>query len=212
MSHYSLNEWSDYARAIVPAEARSRMERHLESGCTECNKAMGIFNKVIMLAQNEINYQPPDSAVGFIKGQFVVASPGGKLSLTARLAQLVYDSFRQPLPAGVRSFQGSPRHLVYRSGTFLVDVRLESAHHGSPACLAGQILDHSSPDRAMKDVSISLRSGAQEIASATTDQFGEFHLDLGLISKTDFQLAVWTDPSGPIVIPLRGIDLGGQSS
>jgi CheY-like chemotaxis protein len=147
-----------------------------------------------------------------VKEPLVVGRPGGKRSPAGRLAKLIFDSFGQPLPAGVRSFQGAPRHLVFRSGPILVDVRLEAAHHGNPASLAGQVLDHSNPGRVMKDISISVRSGPQEIAFATTNQLGEFHLDLGSISKTDFHLAVWTEPSWPIIIPLSGIDLGGRPS
>jgi hypothetical protein len=212
MSHYSLNEWADYIRGVTPEEERRQLQRHLESGCEKCRKLEGIWRAALKLAQKEINYQPPDRGVQFVKSLFVVVSPGGKLSPAAKLAQPIFDSFRQPLPAGVRSTQGSPRHLVYRSGAFLVDVRLEAAYQGSPARLAGQILDHANPGRAMKDVSISLRSGPQEIASVTTNQFGEFRLELGLIARTDLHLAVWTDPSGPIVIPLSGINPGGRPS
>jgi hypothetical protein len=212
MNHYSNNEWFDYVCGVTPAEDRSQLRRHLESACVKYKKLEGIWRTVQKLAQKEISYRPPDSAFRFVKGQIVVTSPSWKPSPVANLAQQIFDSFRQPLPAGVRSIKGSPRHLVYRSGTILVDVRLEAAPQGSPAYLAGQVLDLASPSCAMKDISVSVQIGEKDIASTATDQFGEFHLELDSMDDSAFHLAVWIEPSGPIFIPLPTPNSGGRPS
>src|SRR5207245_760053 len=123
MTHYSVDKWSDYVRGLAPAEEQRNMDCHLESGCENCKKVEGMWRATMKLAKKEIDYQPPDSALRFVMGQFGPTGLGGKLRPTARVAQLIFDSYRQPLPAGVRASLAAPWQLIYRSGTILVDVR-----------------------------------------------------------------------------------------
>lgn len=202
MKHFSSEQWADYVRGAAPVADQKEMKSHLEAGCKKCKKVVAVWRTVLELAQKEADYRPPDSAVRFVKDHFPLGRPQGKSSLAVRVANLIFDSFRQPLPAGVRSLQTSTRHLVYRADRVLVDVRLEPAREATPVALVGQVLDQSSPERTIKDVTVSIYNGQNEVASTSTNQFGEFQLELGPEVEKDLHLAVGLE-SNNVIIPLR---------
>lgn len=108
-------------------------------------------------------------------------------------ARLVFDSFLQPMPAGVRSVSQLPfRQLVYRSGSLMADLWLEPQTDSNVA-LVGQIVDSNKPDRPLDLTSVVLHGPKGRIAYATTNKFGEFRLSF------DFQ------PSAT-----REIEVGGN--
>ena len=55
------------------------------------------------VADQEAAYRPPDEALRQLKGDFALRRPKGLLERVAEQAALVFDSFRVPQPAGVRT-------------------------------------------------------------------------------------------------------------
>ncbi len=60
-----------------------------------------------------------------VKEPSTLRRPKELLERVARKASLVFDSFRQPLPAGVRVIGPSARRLLYKAGRYRVRLRLE---------------------------------------------------------------------------------------
>jgi hypothetical protein len=210
MKHYSSEQWADYLRATAPKRTMAEMKRHLETGCKRCEQAAGMWTTVLELAHKETGYQPPDSAVRMAKSYFAMCRIEEKQAMIPRLASLVFDSLRQPQLAGVRSMGSVPQHYLYRSGNLLVDVWMETVNPPATAALAGQILDMTSPTPAVKDMMVILRSGNAEVSATRTNQFGEFHLEIGERSSEDLHLTVHSDNKTSVIIPLKLIEGGRQ--
>lgn len=208
MRHYSSEQWVEYVRGTAPKHERAKMIKHLETGCKKCGQAVGMWATIQKLARKRPELQPPDSTVRVAKSYFAIYRIGGKQSLVPRLATLVFDSFRHPQLAGVRSLGLLPRHYVYQSGPMLIDVWMESANESAPGALTGQILDHSSLSQAVKDVPVKLRSGSADISVTVTNQFGEFHLEILPTTGPDVHLTIGDDQKIVVLIPLASIEPG----
>jgi hypothetical protein len=65
---------------------------------------------------------------------------------------LVYDSFRHPRPAGLRTAGASPRQLLYKAGRYTIKVQVEAAEAADRLCIVGQILDEHDPAAILRDI------------------------------------------------------------
>lgn len=108
-------------------------------------------------------------------------------------AHLVFDSFLQPMPAGIRGVSQLPaRQLIYQSGSLMADLWLERQTDSNNFALVGQIVDSNKPDRQFDSIPVVLHGRKGPIALATTTKFGEFHFNF------DFE------PSVTLEIEARG--------
>ena len=108
-------------------------------------------------------------------------------------AHLVFDSFLQPMPAGIRSVSQLPaRQLIYQSGSLMADLWLEPQTDSNNLALVGQIVDSNRPDCQFASIPVVLHGRKGPIAVATTTKFGEFHFSF------DFE------PSVTLEIEARG--------
>lgn len=176
MKHYKLVRWADYARNLVSPEERAEMEAHLE-GCALCRRRSGTFEKIVPIANAEARLVVSEAEVRSAKAIFVLQLPE-RVSILPRLrSALLFDSFREPLPAGVRSQHRVTRQTLYHAGEYSLDLRLEHEWGSRRVILVGQIASRTEPDKAMAGVPVSLLSGNRVLARAVSNQFGEFSLD-----------------------------------
>jgi CheY-like chemotaxis protein len=114
------------------------------------------------------------------------------LRRVTQAARLVFDSFLHPLPHGIRTSQLSARRLVYEAGDLMADLWIEPKTDSRRTALVGQLVDSVKPDRRLDRIPIVLRGQKGTIALATTNEFGEFHVDF------DFEptLTLEMEPSG----------------
>jgi hypothetical protein len=201
--HYSSEQWADYVRGATPARQSAEMERHLDAGCAKCRRAGATWKTVLKLARREAGYRPPDRAIRLAKSYFAMRRIEEKQSIVPNVARLVFDSFRQPQLAGVRSLAPAPRHYVYQSGSLLVDVWMDPAKESIPAILTGQVLDQSSPAKAVEEMLVKLRSGGADLAATSTNQFGEFHFVLTPAARADINLTIGESDRTAVLIPLK---------
>ncbi len=108
----------------------------------------------------------------------------------AQMARLISDSFREPLPAGVRAVQNRNRRLLYASGSLMLDLLVEPEDDSSRIALTGQILDSAKPDRKFKGVPVTLQGWKGPVAHATAGEFGEFHLDFNFESSVSLEIGI----------------------
>src|SRR5580765_8197216 len=117
MNHFEISDWADLARGCAADADRAAMEAHLDSGCRRCRAALACMRGVVASARADESYEPPASAVRYAKAISAMQRPP-RTSVAQLVARLVYDSFRDPLPVGMRADDRVSRHTLYEAGDF----------------------------------------------------------------------------------------------
>jgi hypothetical protein len=171
MSHFDIEQWTDYSRGMDRDIDRSAMDTHLLTGCQRCSRLVNMLGSVAAIARMDMGYEPPASTIRLAKAIYQPLKP------ERTLARLVFDSFREPLPAGVRTQDRQTRHALYEAGGYCVDLRLEHQRPADMATLVGQLADREHPGVDADDVRVELKTPKQILATANCNRFGEFQLD-----------------------------------
>ena len=159
----------DLAR-IQSDERRARLQQHLDEGCQECSRRLRFWTAVSRSAARDAKYSPPAAAVRQVRG------PRSFLKRAA--ASLLYDSAREPLPAGVRSGAQSARLLLYAKSGRLLKLRVENQGHSENLSVVGQVLEEKAPQRELSNLPVLVQSGNRTVSQTLTNDSGEFALDL----------------------------------
>lgn len=175
-THYKLESWADFVHGLVEASQRPAMEQHL-AGCTRCARQVRFLAKLVRVAAAEAKLEVPDYAFRQAKAIFALQQPEKVHILPRILAKLVYDSFREPLPAGIRSAHRISRQAMYEAGDYCVDLRMEHEHGSSSVLLVGQVANRKDPGRSMANVPVVLMSGKSLLVRTTSNEFGEFQME-----------------------------------
>jgi hypothetical protein len=202
MEHFSEQAWADFARGIGESTTKVDIESHLARSCSDCRAAFATWNRVQMTFVNERTYTPPDSAVRMVKQEFAT-----KYSLEQRpsvLASLLFDTFAQPLPAGIRSTVAVARQLVYEAEALTVDLRLDRQPQSNKICVVGQVLDKGIPRVSPSGASIMIwTEKGLPIVQARANESGEFQLEFE--ARDDLWLSIHVDGRRTIRIPLANL-------
>jgi hypothetical protein len=177
MRHFGQEDWADFARDLVKGERRTAMENHLESGCKECGKVLGMWQRVHEIGQRNASYEPPANVVQSIKGMYVIHGPRGAQPRKTAVARLLFDSFDAPQPEGVRSVGGGIRQLLYGTDAYRVDLRIEPQEASEKMVLVGQVLNSENPNEGVSAAPVIIVKGRKVRALGVTNRFGEFHVE-----------------------------------
>ena len=113
---------------------------------------------------------------------------------------LVFDTFQQALPAGIRSGALRSRHLLYRIDDVTTDLRLEAGARTERLLLIGQVAYASRQAEGPGPVRVAVVSGANELLSLDANELGEFQCEFD--RREDLALSVTPQHRPVIVIPL----------
>jgi hypothetical protein len=200
MEHYSLEKWADFARQVIGEHERIEMQSHLDNDdCKKCSNVLGLWRRVQITAGREQSYQPPDSVVRSIKGTFAIQGPRRASRSVRVIAELLFDSGQNPLPAGVRSSGTALRQLLYGAGDYRIDVRIETQADADKVSVVGQVLNSDDPDDLVGMVPVTLVRAGKVLCEAFTSPFGEF--DVECDRRGPFELRV-TLPTEVLTLPL----------
>lgn len=200
MKHFEITEWTDFVRGLVTPVRREAMEQHLTGGCGKCSRIVDVLAKVSRLAGAD-KIDVPDFAVHCARAIFALEQPREVRVLDRMAGLLVFDSFREPLPAGVRSQHRVSRQTLYEAGDYAIDLRQEQERGGTRVTMVGQIASRKQPGRALAGVAVVLSSGDSVLAKTVSNEFGEFQMeypparDLRLDIAAGRQRAACTSPS-----------------
>jgi hypothetical protein len=111
------------------------------------------------------------------------------------VASLVFDTYDQPLMAGVRRVGAPPRQLLFRAGDVDVDVKIESMETNDRITLVGQVL--SSGAKFFDNTPVKLESHGIVRYKTRTNLVGEFSFDE--VPKDTYHLSVDL-PEGQITL------------
>jgi putative zinc finger protein len=175
MKHFSDDAWIDFARGTTSERKAAELKRHLDE-CAQCRSISGLWGAVLEILRREQAYRPSDHAIRSAKGMYALER--ALQSLSGEKADLIFDSFRTPLLAGVRnSHLPSQRQLQYEFGPILIDIELSKEFGGSdPIFLSGQISSRNE-SQSVNDCRVFLMRGKRFISQTKCSRLGEFHLD-----------------------------------
>lgn len=182
MRHLSVETILDQIEDKARNAHDARKAEHLET-CGKCSaKAQQLQELLTFMAEDVANDPPAESVLwGVQLFQPVIrleSGTGAGLNPIFRIAKLVFDSFEQPLTAGVRAgVMGAgaiPRQLLFRAGQVDVDVRIES-RADNRISLSGQVLSESVTF--FENTPVRLESHGIARYKTFTNPVGEFSFD-----------------------------------
>lgn len=201
--HFALEELADLARNIGPAERLKEMMEHA-ADCRKCAKASETWQRVARTAHRLPASEPPEGTVRIVKALYGAHGPRKEKGSKSLVAQLLFDSSAAPAQAGVRSSTANPRQLLFGSGEYRVDLRIEPQDDADTVALLGQILHANNPGKSLGSVAVSLNEGRRVLAQSHTNCMGEFQLQCDLKPTLELRLMLPdTQLSIPLVEPLR---------
>jgi hypothetical protein len=201
MKHFTTEEWIDFVNRVVSGNKQIAMREHLGSGCKRCGQTVDLWHKVRKTAAIVARYQPPEDTVRAVKAQFAIVGLGGRRKRTNSLIEVLFDSFSQPVLAGVRSVGTETRQMLYRAEPYQIDVQIEAQPEGNRLVVTGQLMDARHPEVVGRDVPVTLSNRRGHLVKTVTNQFGEFHEEIN--NSGDIELSFTGQDEKSIVISLR---------
>lgn len=189
--HLTETEAADLARNVAAPAARRWMERHLAGGCARCHRSVTLFKRVAETAHADVSWDVPADVMERALDIFAIRPIQTTRPVQRLLARLVFDSFREPLPAGVRSARGVSRQVLYRAGSYFIDLRLDSTAATRRVSLVGQVVRRGAARVSHRTASVALVDGRTVLSHAPVNSFGEFQVDYD--SKSRIRLRVLLD-------------------
>lgn len=127
------------------------------------------------------------------------------------VAQLIFDSFREPLPAGIRRSHRFGRRLLCRFGSLLADLWLDPQADPARMTFVGQITDSARPDFHLNDRAVSLLGEKGTIGNTTTNALGEFQMEFEVESNPLLEIEIRTGQGFIFTLPLQGASLSSKT-
>lgn len=201
MEHFSVEKWIDFVNQAVTTNEQQQMDKHLSLGCSSCQKTVSLWQRVRASAAAEGNYQPPESAVRIAKAAFAGAGLGSTAIGADSKVKLLFDSFLQPMLAGVRSAGAGTRQMLYRADPYQIDVQLEMKPGANRVVVTGQLMNLGNPKVSATGTRILVSNMHGDVVHTIANQFGEFSGEVK--NSGDLQVTFATPSGEPIVISLR---------
>jgi hypothetical protein len=185
----------DYMDGKASESERLDFENHTTS-CPECHDLRQDFELLTDRLRHDSRFEPPAELVQWGLNLFQpVTQPETKGSLRKVIASLIFDTYDQPMLAGVRRVGAPPRQLLFRAGEVDVDVRIESMESDDRITLVGQVLSNTSDF--FDNTPVKLESHGIVRFRTRTNLVGEFSFDE--VPKDTYHLSVDL-PEGQITL------------
>jgi hypothetical protein len=201
MRHYSAEQWLDFVNGASAKSALEEMQKHLDSGCKQCARAVKLWQKIKRSAAEEAHFEPPADSVRLVKAAFVNAGLEAKSGLAGLMARLVFDSFQTQIVAGARSTGMQTRQMLFSANPFQIDLSIEAKPGETRLSVTGQLMDTSQPDSVGRGVPVTLSNRRGQTVQTVTNSFGEFHGEIE--NRGDLELSFPGKGEKPVVVSLR---------
>ena len=195
MRHLTVENLINYMESLPTDVEKPTLENHLAT-CRECSELKQELQALMLRLQEDSSFEPPAEAVQWGVNLFQpVMQPESKGTLRKIIAALVFDTYDQPMLAGVRRVGAPPRQLLFRAGDVDVDVKIESMEANDRITLVGQVL--SSAAKFFDNTPVKLESHGIVRYRTRTNVVGEFSFDE--VPKDTYHLSVDL-PEGQITL------------
>ena len=119
------------------------------------------------------------------------------------VARMTFDSFRYPLPPGVRGSFPGVRKLAYQHKRMIIDLSVDFVDGSGRLSLAGQVLDSEKKGKT-DGLSVLLVGGTTTLARTATNQFGEFHVECDFPEEVSLEIRL--GERSWVLVPLGKMD------
>lgn len=204
MSHFSADEWVDFTRGLLPPTKAAAMQAALDRGCNECRSSFQLWLAIGKSVSHEGENQPSETAIKAVKDAYIPEKPWKWMISAAQFAQVVFDSFREPALAGVRSVGKASRQITVETDPFVIDLQLESDLARHRVSLTGQIFNSRHSQAAVYGADVVLLSSGNLLRRTKANELGEFCLDFG--REDDLRLFINIRGERAIGITLPDLD------
>jgi len=194
MRHLTVENIITYMDGQGSDVEKSTLETHL-AGCKECSELKQEFQTLMFQLREDSSFEPPAEVVEWGVNLFQPLMKPEKGGIRKIVASLIFDTFDQPLLAGVRRVGAPPRQLLFRAGDVDVDVKIESMEANDRITLVGQVL--SSATKFFDNTPVKLESHGIVRYRTRTNVVGEFSFDE--VPKDTYHLSVDL-PEGQITL------------
>jgi Putative zinc-finger len=194
MPHTTTEALMDYIDGRASEDEKSSIDSHLSS-CKDCLELKQELQSLEVRLREDASFEPPAESVqwGVNLFQPIIRTETG--GLPKFIASLVFDTFDQPMFAGVRRVGTVPRQLLFRAGDVDIDVKIEAMEANDRITLVGQVL--SSGTKFFENTPVKLESHGMVRYRTHTNVVGEFSFDE--VPKDTYHLSVDL-PEGQITL------------
>lgn len=197
--HFSEQRWADFVRGASGLEVTSDIKAHLAEGCLQCKTTNDAWSRVRRIATEESAYAPPENLVRLVKLGFAAKAAEQPLKWT--LGSLVFDSFSQPLPVGVRSGALNVWQVIYEAEGLTVDLCFGRRTPSNAVHLVGQVFDKQEAHALQNETTVELSTEQEHLLATTAvSALGEFHIEFE--AKESLWLSVKAAGRNTVRIPL----------
>jgi hypothetical protein len=187
----------EYMDGLLTADGKTTIDTHL-SNCSDCSQTHQELQSFVFRLRSDSSYEPPAEVLQWGVSLFQpMLQPqetvGGKVRKI--IASLIFDTFDQPMVAGVRRVGAPPRQLLFRAGDVDGDVKIESTDANDRISLVGQVL--SNDEKFFDNTPVKLESHGMVRYKTMTNFVGEFTFDE--VPKDTYHLSVDL-PEGQITL------------
>jgi hypothetical protein len=195
MRHVSAEEIVNYTDGKTSEAERQTVGNHI-AACSECKELSQEFQNLITRLQNDATFEPPAEVVQWGVSLFQpVQRPPADGPFRRLIASLVFDTYDEPMLAGIRRVGAPPRQLLFRAGEVDVDVKIESMETNDRITLVGQVLSNTT--KFFDNTPVKLESHGIVRFKTRTNLVGEFSFDA--VPKDTYHLSVDL-PEGQITL------------
>ena len=204
MQHFSEQPLADFVRGVSGQKISRDIKAHLAEGCSKCKTAHDGWSRVRRLATEEAAYAPPENLVRLVKlgfGGKPAHQPWASVLANWTVANLVFDSFAQPLQSGVRSGTLNIWQVIYEAEGLTVDLRFGRRSQSTEVHVVGQVFDKQTVRALQNNASVELSTEQNQLVATTAiSDLGEFHLEFE--QKDPMWLSVKAAGRNTVRIPL----------
>jgi len=182
-----------FVAGALPPAARARIEEHMNTGCQSCDRRLEEVVELRRLSTEALLADVPPWISRRASG-----IPGGA-ELAVLFAACVHDTFRDPLPLGVRAAPSDARHMLFSAGEFDLNVRITPVGPGRVR-VVGQALapDDGGDCLPVGGTEVVLAGDGVGMVARPLDDFGAFAFED--LPEGDYELTV-AAPSYRFVVP-----------
>jgi hypothetical protein len=200
MKHLTVVEGNTFVNRVASGRRQKAIQPRRGTRRNHHAETAAHWRKVTYTTSAEPGYKPTAETVGVAKAAFAIASLSAKGRGVVRFAQLLFDSFSHPAPAGIRAAPTRIRQLLYRAQPYQIDLQIELRQETNRLVVTGQLLDISHPEMIGRDVQVTISNRRGGVVKTTTNQYGEFRAEVE--NSGDLEVSFAGTGGKPIVILL----------
>ncbi len=205
--HFKDATYAQHVAGCLVGKAREQFEAHLNAGCDACERTLNWYRNLSSFLLEDKAFEPPEVAVKSVVNAFRLRKPE-TVNLVSLPARMLFDSFHEPLPAGVRQPVLMERQVLYQAGEMQLDLKIEKTGGEAEHLIIGQLLPHGSPQLpAVNAFKVQMREGERVVQSTFSNELGEFVFHV--VPRKSYDMEILLGDSKKIL--LKGVPSTNES-